>query len=153
MLAKDTLNSAILAVGISLTITLIINLVWAMFQTVHVDGLMASPERMLKYTQIEEEAPLQTDTDLIVNQPSIEFTNVTLKYDQDREEIALRDVNFTVQPCEKVGIVGRTGAGKSSIMVTLFRMTELTSGHILIGNQDISQVGLHSLRSQISVIP
>jgi len=58
MLAKDSLNSAILAVGISLTITLIINLVWAMFQTVHVEGLMASPERMLKYTEIEEESPL-----------------------------------------------------------------------------------------------
>ena len=57
MLAKDSLNSAILAVGISLTITLIINLVWAMFQTVHVEGLMASPERMLKYTEIEEESP------------------------------------------------------------------------------------------------
>lgn len=81
MLAKDSLNSAILAVGISLTITLIINLVWAMFQTVHVEGLMASPERMLKYTEIEEESPLQTDIDLVVNQPSIDFNNVTLKYD------------------------------------------------------------------------
>jgi ABC-type multidrug transport system fused ATPase/permease subunit len=107
---------------------------------------MASPERMFKYTILEEEAAEMNDVDLKLNEGKVEFRNVTLKYKDDKDDIAINDASFTIAPAEKIGIVGRTGAGKSSIMVCLFRMTELTNGAIYIDEQDISKVGLHSLR-------
>jgi ABC-type multidrug transport system fused ATPase/permease subunit len=102
---------------------------------------------------LEEEAPTRNDTDLKLTEGKIEFRHVTLKYKAETDDIAVRDISFVVNPSEKIGIVGQTGSGKSSIMVCLFRLTELTKGNIFIDGQDISKVGLHSLRRQISVIP
>ncbi|KAJ2858312.1 hypothetical protein FB639_005935, partial [Coemansia asiatica] len=67
--------------------------------------------------------------------------------------LALKGLSFSVKSCEKVGIVGRTGAGKSSITFALMRMVEAASGTIRIDGIDISTIGLHDLRSHISVIP
>ena len=65
----------------------------------------------------------------------------------------LKDVTFSVKSNEKVGIVGRTGAGKSSITLTLFRIIELDEGQISIDGIDISTLGLHSLRNKLTIIP
>lgn len=66
---------------------------------------------------------------------------------------SIKDLRFTVQPRMKVGIVGRTGAGKSSILQALFRMSELCEGKILIDGEDVSEIGLHLLRKGIAFIP
>lgn len=68
-------------------------------------------------------------------------------------EPSIRNLNMTILPKMKVGIVGRTGAGKSSILQTLFRLCELEEGSIEIDNIDISTVGLHALRKNIAFIP
>lgn len=65
----------------------------------------------------------------------------------------LRGLNFTLQPGQRVGIVGRTGAGKSSLISVLLRLLELKSGLLKIDGVDIAKIGLHDLRSRISVIP
>lgn len=65
----------------------------------------------------------------------------------------LKGLNFKVNPEEKVGLVGRTGAGKSSVFQALFRIAELTSGSILIDGKDILEYGLESVRSKLSIIP
>ena len=65
----------------------------------------------------------------------------------------LQGLSFEIHSGAKVGIVGRTGAGKSSIMVALFRMAELSGGRILIDGVDISTIGLHDLRSKLAIIP
>ena len=153
MAARNELDKSTLAVGLSLTITLIINLVWVLFQMVHVEALMASPERMFRFSQIEEEGAITTDHELKVSEAKIEFKDVVLKYDPEKVVTALKSVNFVIPGGVRVGICGRTGAGKSSIMVVLFRLFECTGGTILIDDQDISKIGLHSLRSQISCIP
>lgn len=82
----------------------------------------------------------------------VEFRNVVLKY---REHLvpSLKGVSFATRPAEKIGIVGRTGAGKSSILSSLFRLVEITSGEICIDNVNVQILKLNSLRSRLSIIP
>ena len=68
-------------------------------------------------------------------------------------KLALNGINLEIQGGSKVGVVGRTGAGKSSIVECLFRMVPFDSGSIFIDGQDIRQVSLRSLRSSIGIIP
>ncbi|KAF2894429.1 hypothetical protein ILUMI_11736 [Ignelater luminosus] len=81
----------------------------------------------------------------------IRFVNLFLRYFPDEPPV-LKNLNFTILPLEKVGIVGRTGAGKSSLISALFQLTD-TEGSIIIDNLDINQLGLHDLRSKVSIIP
>ena len=67
--------------------------------------------------------------------------------------MVLRDLDLTVDPGVKVGIVGRTGAGKTSIIAALLRLQELRSGQILIDDVDVATIGLRDLRSAVAVIP
>jgi len=82
----------------------------------------------------------------------MEFNNVTMRYRRGLEP-SIRDLSMHVQARMKVGIVGRTGAGKSSILQALFRLSELEEGSIIIDGVDVKDVGLHALRSNIAFIP
>ncbi|CAH6720131.1 oligomycin resistance ATP-dependent permease Yor1p [[Candida] jaroonii] len=86
------------------------------------------------------------------NLGEIEFRNVSMRYRAGLPKV-LKNVTFSVKNNERIGICGRTGAGKSSIMSTLFRITELAEGKIFIDGIDISTLGLHELRSRLSIIP
>jgi ATP-binding cassette subfamily C (CFTR/MRP) protein 1 len=68
-------------------------------------------------------------------------------------ELCLREVSLEIKGGERVGVVGRTGAGKSSLTLALFRILEAAGGKIIIDGVDISEIGLHDLRSIISIIP
>ena len=114
---------------------------------------MVSVERVLDYIGIPQEAPLTNmGCRFKVTKGDIEFKNVQLRYFPDLP-LALRGVSFRVRAGERLGIVGRTGAGKSSLHTAILRLVELTSGQIAIDGVDISSVGLHTLRGEISVIP
>ena len=87
------------------------------------------------------------------------FNDMSLSYSNDSEIIegekkppVLRNLSFRINGSEKIGIVGRTGAGKSSIIQALFRMVEPT-GEIFIDGVKINDIGLHDLRRSISIIP
>lgn len=82
----------------------------------------------------------------------IQFNDVSLRY-RPSLPLVLKNLQFGVYPGEKVGICGRTGAGKSSIMTALYRLVELEKGNITIDGVDISQLGLRDLRSKLSIIP
>lgn len=82
----------------------------------------------------------------------VEFNDVSMRYRDGMEE-SLKELSFEVQAGMKVGVVGRTGAGKSTILQTLFRLTDNHAGSIKIDGTDITQVGLHLLRKHISYIP
>jgi len=75
-----------------------------------------------------------------------------MKY-REHLDYAIKNLSVLVEPGHNVGIVGRTGSGKSSILQVLFRLVEANEGQVLIDDQDISQIGLHDFRKQISVIP
>ena len=117
---------------------------------------MTTMERCLGYTKIASERPQETNVDKDnYNWPSrgkIEFVNYSVKYRPDTE-IVLKNLSFTVNPGEHLGIVGRTGSGKSTISLCLFRILEATAGQILIDDVDISKLGLKKLRNSITIIP
>lgn len=82
----------------------------------------------------------------------IEFQNVFLRY-RPNTEIVLKDLSFGVSSKEKLGIVGRTGSGKSTICLSLSRIVEIESGKILIDGVDIKSIPIKELRKRITVIP
>ncbi|KAF4524122.1 hypothetical protein B566_EDAN011859 [Ephemera danica] len=144
-----------LAITQSIKLTKMFN--WGMRQSAAVENSMTSVERVVEFCQIESEPPLETqkDVEILQNWPEngeIIFENVSLTYPPSEEPV-LRNVSFKIKACEKVGIVGRTGAGKSSLITALFRLSNFTTGRVVIDQIDTSTIGLHKLRSNISIIP
>ena len=119
---------------------------------------MNSIERVVFYADgIEQEQSLLHDSASTLTQDwpaqgSISFSNVTLHYATTLEP-ALKAVSFSVNAGDKVGIVGRTGAGKSSIFRALFRLTEVDHGFIAVDGCDIAKIPLATLRSRLTIIP
>jgi ABC-type multidrug transport system fused ATPase/permease subunit len=117
---------------------------------------MNSAERVKEYTELRSEAPLVVNDEQVPhNWPEfgeILFDNVNLRYAPDLP-LVVKDLSFRVNPGSKVGVVGRTGAGKSTIITSLFRFIEVESGKIIIDGVDISAIGLQSLRQSIAIIP
>ncbi|XP_023244548.1 multidrug resistance-associated protein 4-like [Centruroides sculpturatus] len=117
---------------------------------------MNSVKRILKYSKLKSEASYESlpEKRPLSDWPQrgeIHFDNVSLQYSKDKN-VVLKNLTFRIGSGEKIGIVGRTGAGKSSIIASLFRMTEPT-GTITIDGIDTKEIGLRDLRSKISIIP
>lgn len=111
-------------------------------------------ERILEYCQLEPEKQPEIPQEVSPNWPSngkIEFKDVFYRYDEDHEPV-LRGLSFLVKPKEKISVVGRTGAGKSSLINSVFRLA-VVEGDILIDDVNTSCVHLSVLRSKISIIP
>ncbi|KAI9797008.1 MAG: hypothetical protein M1833_005841 [Piccolia ochrophora] len=124
-------------------------------QLAEVENAMNATERLHHYgTQLEEEAPshLGDVRDTWPEAGEIIFDNVQMRY-REKLPLVLRGLSMSVKGGERIGIIGRTGAGKSSIMTTLFRLVELSGGSIKIDGLDISKIGLHDLRSRLAIIP
>ncbi|NXW02689.1 MRP7 protein, partial [Fregetta grallaria] len=119
------------------------------------ETMMVSVERTEEYTT---DIPMESQDKLVQvaadwpSQGLVEFQQVVLAYRAGLPN-ALDGVNFTVYPGEKVGIVGRTGSGKSTLFLALFRMLELKSGRILLDGVDSQLVGVEELRSRLAIIP
>ncbi|KAF7254110.1 Multidrug resistance-associated protein 7 [Varanus komodoensis] len=142
-----------LALSYALSVTNLLSGLIASFT--HTETMMVSVERTEEYAT---EIPIEPQEELIQVAPDwpsqghIEFQQVVLAY---RPELpnALDGVTFTIYPGEKIGIVGRTGSGKSTLFLALFRMVELSAGRIFLDNTDIHSVGLKQLRSRLAIIP
>ena len=120
---------------------------------------MISVERVLEYGRLPPEPPLEfpdAKRPWLKTWPSsgtVQFKNVSLTYDKDKNaKRVLKNISFKVAGGEKVGIVGRTGAGKSSLIAVLFRLVE-PEGTIFIDDVDTKTLGLHELRGKVSIIP
>lgn len=134
--------------------------------TIYLNGIIRTwSETETKIVSIErliEYGNLPSEGDLIVedNRPEpswpalgeIHFTNYSTRYRENLDPV-LKNINLDIKPCEKIGIVGRTGAGKSSLTLALFRIIEATSGNISIDSVETDKIGLFDLRSQLNIIP
>lgn len=150
---SPSISGLVLSYLVSITQTLLL----AVRQVADTQNNMNSVERVHYYaTSIPEEAPAETTgLDLPASWPEqgrIKFENVEMRY-RDGLPMVLQGFSIDIQAGERLGIVGRTGAGKSSIMAALFRMMELAGGSIVIDDVDISSIGLRDLRSRLSIIP
>ena len=146
------------AAGLSLSyaISFTENVLWLVRLYAMNEQNMNSVERIKEYLDVEQEAEAVIEnTRPAANWPSqgsVEFINYTTRYRADLDPV-LRNVTFKINPLEKVGIVGRTGAGKSSLALALFRGLEAEDGKILIDDVDIGLIGLQDLRESITIVP
>ncbi|KAJ8918452.1 hypothetical protein NQ315_008149 [Exocentrus adspersus] len=142
-------------VGLALTqsISLTGMFQWGVRQWSELENNMTSVERVQEYTEVTPEKDKQKENvpRLWPEQGSLKFVKMYLRYSPD-DPYVLKDLTFGIKANEKVGIVGRTGAGKSSLIAALFRLTDI-EGSIIIDNIDTKDISLHTLRSNISIIP
>ncbi|XP_046714407.1 ATP-binding cassette sub-family C member 10, partial [Silurus meridionalis] len=142
-----------LALSYALSITsLLSGLIFSFAQT---EMQLVSVERTEEYSTCVPLEPQHGKAVVPASWPElgrVQFDAAVLAY-RPGSSNALDGVSFTVMPGEKVGIVGRTGSGKSSLFLALFRMVELKQGRILLDAEDIGQVALSELRSKLAIIP
>ncbi|KAK4053428.1 hypothetical protein OIV83_001593 [Microbotryomycetes sp. JL201] len=129
---------------------------WIVRSATEVETNIVSVERVQEYIDLKPEAPLEKPDsepdDSWPQQGSIEFQDVSARY-RENLDLVLKGVDFKIKGGEKVGVCGRTGAGKSSLTMVLYRVIEVESGKVVIDGVDVSQIGLHTLRSRMSIIP
>jgi len=153
-IGKIDAGSAGLSLGYAISFTE--NVLWLVRLYSVYEQNMNSVERIKEYLDVEQEAEAVIEkTQPAKNWPtqgSVEFINYTTRYREDLEPV-LSGITFKINPLEKVGIVGRTGAGKSSLALALFRGLEAEEGKILIDDVDIGLIGLQDLRESITIVP
>uniref|UniRef100_T1GI51 ABC transmembrane type-1 domain-containing protein n=1 Tax=Megaselia scalaris TaxID=36166 RepID=T1GI51_MEGSC len=155
LIFKDNYQSGDVGLAILHCLSIIGSTQYNIRQTVTLENQMTSVEKIMDYCKVpeEENANLEKKT---VNSTwpkngGIKFKNFSMKYSEIGSHI-LKNINIEIKPMEKVGIVGRTGAGKSSLIQALFRLA-VNKGIVEIDNVDISELALEDLRSKISIIP
>lgn len=146
------------AAGLALTyaVTFTENVLWFVRLYSSNEQNMNSVERIKEYLDVEQEAPAVIPENRPPgnwpSQGSVEFIGYSTRYRQDFDFV-LKGITFKVQPGEKVGVVGRTGAGKSSLALALFRALEAEEGKILVDDVDVGLIGLQDLRENIVMVP
>ncbi|KAF3796553.1 ABC transporter C family member 3 [Nymphaea thermarum] len=156
LLPKGVISPGI--AGLSVTYGLNLNMLqmWVVWNLCILETKIISVERILQYTRIPSEPPLVIET----NRPStswpshgeIAIRDLQVRY-APHLPLVLRGLTCTLHGGSKIGVVGRTGSGKSTLVQTLFRIIDPTGGHIMIDGVDIYTIGLHDLRSRLSIIP
>ncbi|XP_043945094.1 multidrug resistance-associated protein 1 isoform X2 [Protopterus annectens] len=156
VIAKDGLSPGLVGLSISYALQVTMSLTWLVRMSSELETNIVSVERVQEYNETEKEADWTIkDNSPPENWPhegKIEFTKYGLRYRTDLD-LALKNITVTISGGEKVGIVGRTGAGKSSLTLGLFRIIEASEGMICIDGINIAKIGLHDLRFRITIIP
>ncbi|KAI9832491.1 MAG: hypothetical protein M1838_005641, partial [Thelocarpon superellum] len=146
------------AAGLSLTyaVTFTENVLWLVRLYAINEQNMNSVERVKEYLDVQQEAkaivPERRPPGNWPSKGAVEFSKYTTRYRSDLEPV-LRNISFRIRPLEKVGIVGRTGAGKSSLALALFRGLEAEHGKIVIDEVDVGLIGLQDLRENVTIVP
>ncbi|KAF8561375.1 hypothetical protein P879_07964 [Paragonimus westermani] len=155
VLTRGQLSAGFSGLVISYALNLNQSLNWLVRMTAELENNLVCVERIDEYANIEQEAAWE----IAESKPppswpmgTITFVDYGLRYRADLD-LVLKDINLTVKRGERIGIVGRTGSGKSSLVLGLFRMLEAARGRIVIDGRDISQLGLHDLRKRLTLIP
>lgn len=153
----DTLDAGLAGLSLTYAITFTEHILWVVRLYSLNEMNMNSVERIRDYLQVEPEAARRS---LPGHEPpkdwpqkgAIKVENLTLRYAPDLPAV-IKDVTFDVEPSAKIAVVGRTGAGKSTIATAFFRFLEADGGKIVIDGIDIAHIGLEELRSKLAIIP
>ncbi|CAH9132036.1 unnamed protein product [Cuscuta epithymum] len=144
--------------GLAATYGLNLNVLqaWFIWNLCNVENKMISVERILQFTNIPSEAPLIVENSRPKSEwpesGRIQIENLQVQYSPDLP-LVLKGITCIFPEGKKIGVVGRTGSGKSTLIQALFRVVEPSQGRIMIDEIDISNIGLQDLRSQMSIIP
>ncbi|OXB59403.1 hypothetical protein ASZ78_009703 [Callipepla squamata] len=156
VIGKNSLNAGLVGLSVSYALQVTMALNWMVRTTSDLETNIVAVERIKEYSETETEAPwVIEDKRPPADWPSrgeLEFVNYSVRYRKGLD-LVLKDLNLRVHGGEKIGIVGRTGAGKSSMTLCLFRILEAAQGEIRIDGVRISEIGLHDLRSRLTIIP
>ncbi|XP_075710611.1 multidrug resistance-associated protein 1-like [Rhinoderma darwinii] len=153
--AGDKMTSGMVGLSITYALNITQTLNFWVRKACEIETNGVAIERVCEYEEMEKEAPWILSRRPAAEWPDrgiIEFTNYQARYREDHD-LALRDVTFQLHEREKLGIVGRTGAGKSTLTNCLFRIVERAGGRIVIDGIDIATIGLHDLRGKLNIIP
>ncbi|KAG9446395.1 hypothetical protein H6P81_012523 [Aristolochia fimbriata] len=155
-LPRSSVDSSLAGLAATYGLNLNVLQAWVIWNLCNVENKMISVERILQYSNISSEAPLVIEScrpksDWPTN-GTIDLDNLYVQYSPGLPMI-LRGITCTFPGGKKVGVVGRTGSGKSTLIQTLFRVVEPTEGRIMIDSVDINVMGLQDLRSRLSIIP
>jgi len=156
VLGRDSLSPGLVGLSLSYALSVTQTLNWLVRMASEVETNIVAVERLQEYSNTPTEAAWSNEE----TKPSkdwphegrIEFKNYSTRY-REGLDLVLKQVSFEIEGSQKVGIVGRTGAGKSSLTLALFRLVEGAEGSIHIDGLDISQLGLHELRNKLTIIP
>ncbi|XP_066904292.1 multidrug resistance-associated protein 1 isoform X2 [Halyomorpha halys] len=153
---KDSSSPGIVGLTVSYALQITVLLDWLVINCTEVETNIVSVERIKEYTETPQEAAWDSTTSNVSEdwpqEGKVEFINYKVRY-REGLELVLKGINLIINGGEKIGIVGRTGAGKSSITLGLFRIVEPAGGQILVDGVDISKLGLQTLRSHLTIIP
>lgn len=156
ILSVGTIDAGAAGLAMSYAVTFTENILWFVRLYAVNEQNMNSVERVKEYLDVEQEAPAvipdsRPDPDW-PSKGAVEFIDYSTRYRPDFDFV-LKKIAFKILPGEKVGVVGRTGAGKSSLALALFRALEAEQGKIIIDGVDIGTIGLRDLRENIVMVP
>ncbi|KAM4699578.1 multidrug resistance-associated protein 1-like [Discoglossus pictus] len=155
VLREDKMDSGVVGLSITYALNITQTLNFWVRKACEIETNGVAIERLCEYEEMEKEAPWIMSKRPPTAWPDkgvIEFTHYQARY-RDDLDLALRDITFQLHTTEKLGIVGRTGAGKSTLTNCLLRIVERAGGKIIIDGIDIATIGLHDLRSRLNIIP
>ncbi|XP_009304647.1 ATP-binding cassette sub-family C member 3 isoform X2 [Danio rerio] len=153
---KDKLSPGLVGLSVSYALQVTMSLNWMVRMTSDLESNIVAVERVKEYSETQTEAPWE----VLEKKPppdwpplgNVEFVDYSVRY-REGLDLVLKNISLKVRGGEKIGIVGRTGAGKSSMTLCLFRLLEAAAGEIVIDDVKISEIGLHDLRSKLTIIP
>ncbi|KAF7705073.1 hypothetical protein HF521_020359 [Silurus meridionalis] len=151
----DSLNEGLVGLSITYALQVTMSLNWMVRMTSELESNIVAVERVKEYSETPPEAPWEVDKKPPSDWPpegKVEFNNYSVRY-REGLDLVLKNISLQVKGGEKIGIVGRTGAGKSSMTLCLFRLLEAAEGEITIDGVKIAEIGLHDLRSKLTIIP
>ncbi|PNP66822.1 hypothetical protein FNYG_13552 [Fusarium nygamai] len=153
VIVSPSMDAALAGFTLSFAMDFAESILWTIRNYAGMELNMNSTERVVEYTELETES-LEGEKPSAAwpTSGTMEIKDLEVSYAPDLPPV-LRGISFDVKNNERVGVVGRTGAGKSSLTLALFRFLEARSGSVTIDGLDISKIDLHSLRSRLAIIP
>ncbi|KAG7167512.1 Multidrug resistance-associated protein 1-like 3, partial [Homarus americanus] len=156
VVGRGNISGGIVGLSVSYALSVTQTLNWLVRMTSDVETNVVAVERIKEYTEVPQEAAWDISSKKPhkdwPDQGVVDFNNYSTRY-REGMDLVVKDISFHINGGEKIGIAGRTGAGKSSLTLGLFRVIEAAGGNITIDGVNISDIGLHDLRGRLTIIP